>query len=117
MKSPFSAQQRAYIYVFSLVISAAATLVGPLSLALHWGQEWAALAVTLVGVLGTVTGTLAKANLPEPADNDTQAPQEAEQEDQPQTAAAPEVPASASVAVSVEPGTPIFASATTPDPR
>lgn len=111
MKSPFSAQQRAYIYVFSLVISAAATLVGPLSLALHWGQEWAALAVTLVGVLGTVTGTLAKANLPEPAENDTQAPQEAEQEAEPQTSAAPDAPAAASAPVSVEPGKPTFAAA------
>ena len=64
MKSPFSETTRAWIYVVSLVISAAAAVVGPLSLALHWGDEWAALAVTLVGVLGTITNTLAKANLP-----------------------------------------------------
>jgi len=64
MKSPFSAQARAWIYVLSLIISAAAAVIGPLSLALDWGDEWAALAVTAVGVLGTITNTLAKANLP-----------------------------------------------------
>lgn len=111
MKSPFSETTRAWIYVTSLVISAAAAVVGPLSLALHWGDEWAALAVTLVGVLGTITNTLAKANLPsaETVTPDPVTARRAEQEDQPQTAADPEVPAAASVPVSVEPGTPIFA--------
>lgn len=111
MKSPFSETTRAWIYVVSLVISAAAAVVGPLSLALHWGDEWAALAVTLVGVLGTITNTLAKANLPSA---DTVVPaaataRRAEPEDQPQTIADHQTPAVASAPVSVEPGTPTFA--------
>ena len=111
MKSPFSETTRAWIYVTSLIISAAAAVVGPLSLALHWGDEWAALAVTLVGVLGTITNTLAKANLPS---EETTVPaavaaRRAEPEDQPQTIADHQTPAVASAPVSVEPETPTFA--------
>ena len=66
MTNPISARARGILYLVSLTIGVLAVVVGPLSDALAWSDEWTQVVVVLVGATTALTALLARSNLPSP---------------------------------------------------
>lgn len=63
MTKPISAKARGVIYTVGIIIGAIATIIPTVAAALGMSDQWTTVAISVVGILTTITGILARGNL------------------------------------------------------